>query len=339
MATVFTESGKIQTAQSISTIPKQLQLNIYKFLEFNSIDSLMLVSKGVHTSLNSEALWIFLVKRDLTEKTLETGESYKSFYLAAMPFLCSIDSCATSLKKMEEYRNKKWSEISDADKDEYYSFGMECENRFEILHEAASKGYDKCLVIILNNLDIKVDECNSEIGTTAICMAAQYNNILCVEKLLSLGSDLENIDEFGASPLCYAVIGGSLESVKFLLNKGAKVTNVHTREVEMLNDLEKCEPKIKKEIMDLLKNQVNTITQNKTDSTNQESLKKLQESLLNYEKIYQKTIQETSQQKTMLLKKLQEEKMNQTLEGSITNSEADLLKKGSSFTKEFKQHS
>lgn len=323
MATLFTKSDRIQMSQSISTIPKQLLLNIYKFLDFKSIDSLMLVSKGVNTSLKSEALWIFLVKRDLTEKTLETGESYKSFYLAAMPFLSSIDSCATMLKKMEEFRDKEWSGISDADKEEYYACGMECENRFEILHEAASKGYEKCLVIILNNLNLKVDECNSEIGTTALSMAVLSNHILCVEKLLSLGSDLENMDEFSASPLCYAIIVGSLESVKFLLNKGAKVTNVHTREVEMLNDLKSCEPKIKKEIMDLLINQVNTITQNKTDSTNKESFKKLQEYLFNYEKIYQTTIQETSQQQTMLLKKLQEEKMNQTLEDSITIKRGD----------------
>lgn len=232
----------------MQTLPQPLLFSIYKFLDVSDIGNAAVTSMCLNNLSYNESFWLYLVKRDLTERPLPSNDSYKLYYLSAKKFLrdlkVAIDKFKEHRKIKMEYRSNMTFEMFmyDSNKNEYnYSF----------LLKAAKCGYEKSIVYILKNLDLRPDSNDYTIArrTTAICEAARNNRVECIEKLLSLGADIENVDGLGLTPLCHAVVGSALESVLFLINKGASAGAVTNSELEMLKN---CDEKIKQEISALI---------------------------------------------------------------------------------------
>lgn len=212
----------------------------------------MVSSKHLCNSTHVDSFWLFLIRRDLTERPLLEHENAKKFYMDGEPFLIEIANAVFDFKKLDKLDEKERRNMGSEDKEKYTILQCAHERRYEYLHKAAQFGYEKCIDYILTNMNLGPDSNDYEVGTTALCMAAQNNRVHCLDKLLSLDANMENVDAFGATPLCYAVIGGALESVKFLLKKGAKSEGVGVQELEMLDELEDCDIKVKQEIKALI---------------------------------------------------------------------------------------
>ena len=69
---------------------------------------------------------------------------------------------------------------------------------------------------------------NEEISKVIINSAAQSGSIEVLEFLLNLHTNINTIDELGATPLIMAVNGSNLASVKFLIEQGANPNIVAT---------------------------------------------------------------------------------------------------------------
>lgn len=238
--------------KTISHIPQPVLLSIYKFLDVSDVENVLLTSTHMSNSTKNPSFWLYLVKRDLTERPLGVGENPKEFYMKGKQFLIEISRVFNNYKAFQEYRKKERESMSEEERKEYYELGGEREGHYQFLHDAARLGFEKCIDFIILNLELNADANNSEIGDTALSAAAQYNQVHCLEKLLSLGADIENVDSFGATPLCCAVVCGALSAVEFLLKKGANIDQISERDIEMLNESEDCDDEAKGKIQDLL---------------------------------------------------------------------------------------
>lgn len=238
---------------TIKSLQQPLLLSVYKFLETSDINNITLSSKHLKNSTSSDPLWKYLVKRDLTEREHELvgGDSYKQIYMNGKPFLNEISNAISDLEKFEILDEKDSEVFLGEDAEQYVLLQNVYEDRFQLLHHAARLGYEKCIDIIMSKLKVGVDE-HDEGGITALCLAAQSDQVHCLEKLLSLGADINIRDETGGTPLGYAVIYGSVKSVDFLLKRGANVENIGEREFRMLDDLNNCGIEIKQEINALI---------------------------------------------------------------------------------------
>jgi ankyrin repeat protein len=67
-------------------------------------------------------------------------------------------------------------------------------------------------------------DAKDEIGYTALCMAAQNDNVKCIELLLKAGCDVNTINKKGGSALFIAVYKNRPNCVRALVQAGADIT-------------------------------------------------------------------------------------------------------------------
>ena len=88
--------------------------------------------------------------------------------------------------------------------------------------ETKSKNGAACLQVLHDNdvdLNEKTADDNSLLpGSTALHIAAHYNNLIAIQKLLELGADINAVNIHGQTALHMAVIQGNLEIIKILRN-------------------------------------------------------------------------------------------------------------------------
>ena len=235
-----------------------LMFLIFKFSKYNDIFNTGLISKKINNFIKNDNLWRLITLRDLTEK--KVIGSYKKFYIEAIPFLIEMEETIYISKEYEKIHltgdcykdDDDIPEEKEEDKLLMREYGSIWENRDHILHKVAEYGYEICIDKIIKELNISADSCDTEIGTTALHFACiNNNNIHCVKKLLSYKVNINERNAYGATPLCYAVINGSLETVDFLLKQKADVNSVSDTEFRMLDENE-CDNKIKLEIKALI---------------------------------------------------------------------------------------
>ncbi|KAJ8324390.1 hypothetical protein QVD99_002422 [Batrachochytrium dendrobatidis] len=90
------------------------------------------------------------------------------------------------------------------------------------LHWAAVRGQPACI----NLLCQKGASINNvdDFGASALCYAIQHHNMDCVHVLLRKGAAVDSVDIQGRTPLMWASLQGNLEVIKMLIKANAKVT-------------------------------------------------------------------------------------------------------------------
>ena len=101
--------------------------------------------------------------------------------------------------------------------------GIHLEGAYELaLAGAASQGNTQ-LVNFLYEQGVSVDAKNNQTGQTALHLPAKLNHVQVVEFLVSVGADINALDEDGNTPLHYAAISNHAEIAQLLIESDADI--------------------------------------------------------------------------------------------------------------------
>ncbi len=116
------------------------------------------------------------------------------------------------------------------------------------IHEAVLSGYHGTLKLLLDS-NADIDSRNSELGATALHLAASAGHTKIVRALLDAKAKVESLDGYDMTPLCYAVNKGHSEICQMLLKSDVSpqprrdplnflvITAVHKGYVEIVSAL------------------------------------------------------------------------------------------------------
>uniref|UniRef100_A0A095AML9 Transient receptor potential cation channel subfamily A member 1 n=1 Tax=Schistosoma haematobium TaxID=6185 RepID=A0A095AML9_SCHHA len=97
------------------------------------------------------------------------------------------------------------------------------QNGQTVLHYAALRGDLECVKAIIKNISLekqtKLIQCSNENQETCLHLAAKHNFVDMVDYLISLGSNINQQDINGYTPIMSAAIKGSINVIDYLLNK------------------------------------------------------------------------------------------------------------------------
>ena len=108
------------------------------------------------------------------------------------------------------------------------------------LIRAASKGHTQ-LVKFLYEQGVSINEAVRPSGRTALHFSAQFNHIKVVDFLVSVGADINAVDDQGNAPIHHAAMSNNVEIAQVLVDSGADINLENTEgntpfEVAVEND-------------------------------------------------------------------------------------------------------